>query len=433
MRCVFRALLLVAFAFFHPEEVQGVRVGLRQKTTVGTGAHTVKLNRQTFSFEQKASALKTKYTSSESSKAVHASEYYGRITIGSPPQEFLVVFDTGSGNLLIPSTDCSSTACTSHKRYDAGTSKSAKQVAFAEKPNEEVVPGGDRDVVTITFGTGEMTGVFVRDRVCVGTICTMCHFVAATEESDEPFSLVPFDGIFGLSLKEMSEGEAFNIFDSMTQSRVLKRNVFAVFFGGSDQEDSEITFGEWKPERMSSELFWVPVSHPGYWQVGMQDIVIGNKATGLCGGHSGCQVAVDTGTSLMAGPTEIIDALVETLDVAADCSNFDSLPDLGFLLGDHVLNLRAEDYVEKGTEGCSLALMRLDVPPPKGPLFIFGDPFLRKYYTVYDRDSLKVGFALANHPQQPLPATMLVSVDSLDSLETGTQREAFIQQRAETL
>ena len=72
-----------------------------------------------------------------------------------------------------------------------------------------------------------------------------------------------------------------------------------------------------------------------------------------------------------------------------------------------------------------LSLMTMDVPPPKGPLFIFGDPLLRKcpastlgqgmprgiavtfqvlgprvscthvirgrYYTVYDRENLQAG------------------------------------------
>jgi hypothetical protein len=58
----------------------------------------------------------------------------------------------------------------------------------------KVGDGGDRDVVTITFGTGEMSGVFVKDEICVGKICTKGNFVSATEESEEPFSLVPFDG-----------------------------------------------------------------------------------------------------------------------------------------------------------------------------------------------------------------------------------------------
>merc|ERR1719352_221706 len=41
--------------------------------------------------------------------------------------------------------------------------------------------------------------------------------------------------------------------------------------------------------------------------------------------------------------------------------------------------------------------MTLDVPPPKGPLFIFGDPFLRRFVTIYVMDGPSVGFAVAKH------------------------------------
>jgi len=363
-----------------------------------TRAHTVKLHRrQPLSFAQRATLHRSRRKRAKGSgDTVHASEYYGKIEIGTPAQEFLVVFDTGSGNLLIPSKQCADEACTSHKRFDAFKSSSAIDIAFADEPDKAVDKGGDRDVVTITFGTGEISGVFIKDNICIGAICTHGNFVVATEESDEPFSLVPFDGIFGLSLPQMSEGPHFNVLDCMIRDKVLKSNIFSVFFGAADAEESEISFGEYKTERMASELFWVPVTTPGYWQVEMQDITIRNKRQNLC--HGNCQVAVDTGTSLMAGPSDVIGSITEKLVVKSDCSNYRQLPDLGFIVGEHILNLKPEDYVDKGDDGCSVALMTLDIPPPKGPLFIFGDPFLRKYYTVYDRQQLKVGFALAAHP-----------------------------------
>ncbi|OLQ03704.1 Plasmepsin-2 [Symbiodinium microadriaticum] len=43
-------------------------------------------------------------------------------------------------------------------------------------------------------------------------------------------------------------------------------------------------------------------------------------------------------------------------------------------------------------------IMPLELPEPLGPkLFIWGEPVLRKYYTVYDWQDQQIGFALAKH------------------------------------
>lgn len=48
---------------------------------------------------------------------IHKTEYWGSVSMGEPAQNFKVIFDTGSGNLILPGKDCNSAACTEHKRY----------------------------------------------------------------------------------------------------------------------------------------------------------------------------------------------------------------------------------------------------------------------------------------------------------------------------
>ena len=64
----------------------------------------------------------------------------------------------------------------------------------------------------------------------------------------------------------------------------------------------------------------------------------------LCG-DVGCQVAFDTGTAAIGGPTPIMRTLLSQLGVSSTCTNFGSLGKLGFDFGDYILFVDKDDYV----------------------------------------------------------------------------------------
>jgi saccharopepsin len=298
------------------------------------------------------------------------------------------VYDTGSGNLLVPGSNCRDKACKVHRQFDRSKSSTGRAVSCDGKN------GPARDQVTITFGTGEVSGTCWQDSICLGPgVCSKGDLILSTHESASPFAEFHFDGVQGLALPEMSQGGDFNLMTTM--QRHLKVPIFSVFLSDSDDEESHVTFGAVNQELLLTDLYWVPVErNSGYWEVKIKDIAISNKAQDLC---KNCNVAVDTGTSELAGPSEVISRMQELLEVDADCRNFESMPKLGFIMGDRVLNLDAYDYIDKASGSCRVAFMPLDVPPPQGPLFVLGIPFLQKFYTAYDSKERKVGFGLAKH------------------------------------
>lgn len=78
--------------------------------------------------------------------------YHGPIALGNPPQNFTVVFDTGSSNLWVPSEGCRSTSCQVHKRYSSKNS-----LTFIQN-------GAKFD---ISYGTGFVRGHMSKDSLHV--------------------------------------------------------------------------------------------------------------------------------------------------------------------------------------------------------------------------------------------------------------------------
>jgi len=394
------AILISATCVLHAETWRLFKRGRnRQGVKVAVRHEALLFARTRRHRQQRRTSLRNSLRASVETGVVHKTAYWGSMSIGTPPQPFKVIFDTGSGNLIIPSSECSVPGCQPHKKYNHRSSTTAAAVS-----NEKGESSSE-----ITFGTGQISGDFYRDHMCIGdSLCINANFIAADKETTEPFQEIPFDGIMGLGFRDLSMGKGFNMIDELTSTGALPGGQISFYL--TDGGDSEVTFGGYKSEYLASDIVWAPVEVQSWWQVAMNDITFNNEPKNLCDGH--CRVAVDTGTSMLAGPSDLVDKLSSMVNAKSDCSNFDSLPNLGFQLGDKVLNLMPDDYMDRSGSDCSFSLMALDVPPPKGPLFIFGDPFLRRFVTIFDngnQDGPRVGFAVSNHQGGSMQASQLIA------------------------
>lgn len=349
--------------------------------------------------------------------------YFGDVQVGSPPKTFSVVFDTGSGHLILPSSKCASEACTKHRQFDPAHSTTAVDIEHNGTPISSSAK--KRDQVAIKFGTGEVVGDFVRDQACIGSDASLCmslHVVQAIQMTTEPFALFDFDGVFGLGLEKLSLGARFNPFGQAAAQNAHLQPRFAVFLARSEEEgQSFISFGGHDERHASTALQWAPVAlaHLGYWQVQIKTVHIGDTVLEECADGT-CRAVLDTGTSLLAVPAEASRSMQRLLarrlpdehrSAPADCRTVPG-PELRFELDNGlIVTLTNEDYSrpapvnvsvpkENGNATqdlyCRSMLLPVSMPPPLGPkIFIWGEPVLRKYYTVYDWGEKQIGFSPA--------------------------------------
>lgn len=280
------------------------------------------------------------------SQMVHALQYFGEVSIGNPPQKFVVIFDTGSGHLMVPSVKCDSPACGKHRRFMPNASSTYMTVGWADNPLVPAKDDSDRDTLIVNFAMGDAVGQYSRDTVCLGgqkTFCATADFVETTEESDNPFADAEWDGILGLG-QGVSDAPEFNIFGVLASNSTpsMHQPIFGVYLARNIADDSEITFGGVREERMESALTWVPVSVEGYWQFQFSDILVDGKSLGLCKkyGKRGCQGVVDTGSSLFMGPdTELVPLLTALKfphDTKQNCTDGEIFPKLSFVIANLV-------------------------------------------------------------------------------------------------
>ncbi|KHN44864.1 Cyprosin [Glycine soja] len=309
-------------------------------------------------------------------------QYFGEIGIGTLPQKFTVIFDTGSSNLWVTSSKC----------------------YFSE---------------IWLF----MTRILLRQ--------------------------------LDVGFQEISVGNAAPIWYNMLNQHFLTQPVFSFWLNRNTNEEQggQIVFGGIDSDHYKGEHTYVPVTQKGY-------------LAGLCAAK--CLAIVDSGTSLLAGPTGVIaqinhaigavgivsqeckalvaqygktildklinEALPQQIcsqiglctfdgtqgvsigiqsvvdknilcdlvpspkgESVVECNTLSEMPNVSFTIGGEVFELSPEQYILKVGKGataqCISGFIALDIAPPRGPLWILGDIFMGSYHTVFDYGNMKVGFA----------------------------------------
>eukprot|EP00747_Dinoflagellata_sp_TGD_P193225 gnl/TRDRNA2_/TRDRNA2_59118_c0_seq1.p1 gnl/TRDRNA2_/TRDRNA2_59118_c0~~gnl/TRDRNA2_/TRDRNA2_59118_c0_seq1.p1 ORF type:complete len:429 (+),score=62.28 gnl/TRDRNA2_/TRDRNA2_59118_c0_seq1:88-1374(+) len=276
--------------------------------------------------------------------------YSGVISLGSPRrQDFHVLFDTGSGNLLLPTVDCTSDSCLQRRRYNMSDSTTALAVNLAGAPASE---GDQCEQATIPFGTGSLTGELVQERVCLGH-CIDVRLLAAEQMDEDPFEPFSFDGVLGLGRSQLSLAPAFSYLQLLAESGNLPNLWFGMYLTDDEStgDKSEITFGGANRQHFAGELQWAQVSedHLGYWVVPIKHVRIGNFLIPQCE-DGRCKGVLESGVSDLGIPAALHEKVASILSVPVAGDSVDCRVAEGFIveieIEDFKLALGPESYMQ---------------------------------------------------------------------------------------
>jgi hypothetical protein len=306
-------------------------------------------------------------------------QYFGPITVGTPGETLKVVYDTGSSNLWVPMKGCCS-FLTRHSLYHH--EKSSTYLANGTKFN-------------IAYGSGPVAGYYSQDSISIGNVAVPKYTFAEVNNVKGlgvAYTLGKFDGICGLGWDSISVDGVQTPVQGLMASGELPEPVFAFYMGNN--VDGELVVGGVDKAHYSGDFSYVPLQAKSYWQIALDSLKLDDTTIG-----STPYAIVDSGTSLMAGPTVDVKKIAAALSLGSilgkeytvDCNKTYSFV---YTLGGKDYTLTQDDMILQNTGGkCLFAMLGIDVPAPRGPLWILGDVFMRKYYVKFDIGQERIGFA----------------------------------------
>jgi len=320
--------------------------------------------------------------------------YYGSLAIGTPAKSFNVILDTGSADLWVASSNCV-TGCGSVPTFNAASSSTFKNQSTP---------------FSITYGSGAAQGTLGEDVIQMAGFSLSNQVFAVCDQISTSLLTNPVSGLLGLAWQSIAASGATPFWQALASggswTSPLMSFVLTRFINSSNQASAEpggiFTMGYVNSSLYTGNIEYTSLTGSGtYWLIPLTSITVnGNSA------FSGSQsAAIDTGTTLIGGPsTEIAAIFAQIPGSAAGTGQFE-----GYYLypcssqvnvtmsfgGGQAWTISSADFKLQSVSSsqCLGSFFVITSNGSSAPQWIVGDTFLKNVLSVYRFNPPAVGFA----------------------------------------
>jgi len=312
--------------------------------------------------------------------------WQGNINVGTPANTFSVDFDSGSSDLFLPGTKCTSANCAGHKIFNTAASSTAVD---------------QHETFSIEFGDGStVSGEIFKDTVSIAGLTATGQAVVAASQYSAEFALdeSPPDGLMGMAFQSIANtGDPPVIMTFISQGQTTE----SVFGVSLTTAGGELFLGGTDTSKFTGSLTNTPlITTPAFWEISVQGASVGTKKVVT----TAQDAIVDTGTTLLITDNNSATKIFAQIPGAASATRTvgegfftipcDAVPsDVSVEIAGKSFTLSADTLnfgqVSEGSSDCVAGIMG----DSSEGFWILGDVFLQNVYTQFDVGNLQVGFA----------------------------------------
>ena len=315
--------------------------------------------------------------------------YIGELSIGNPPQNFKMLFDTGSEYIWVPDISLSDNNFVN--RFNCSKSDSCY-------PNQNTR-------VNIAYGAGSVNGYLAFDHISINPNISVLNQTFILSYNIVDMKNFIADGICGLGLSSKYP----SLLDNLKSQGIIENQFFSLYLDNNPEayadSFSELIINGIDSSYYKGSFMYLPLSNNHSWSINLENVELNGNNIPI----TASTALIDSGSSLIIVPQSDFHQIESTLQnqfnfycfvdsisnlLKCECPNGDinNFPALNLTFQNYSLSLPPSYYITQDQNVCTLLIDGV----PNIKMWVLGDVFLRYYYTIFDAENKQIGFALAN-------------------------------------